>query len=128
NFPTAMIDVLVRWPAARDLLEGNPHVNQVYQRDLPAGSKSTALKFLASLRPEAYDASFNTHPQSHVLYRLSARVIGARTRISHSYHGNSLFDRLCVNRLRPQDYSKHAVENNLALLDLFNVQPLLPEH
>lgn len=128
NFPDATIDALVLWRGSRDVLEGNPHLNRVHQRNLLAESKLTALKYFLSLRPEGYDASFNTHPQSRVHYRLAARLIGARTRISHSYHGSPLLDRLCVNRLRPQDYSRHAIENNLALLELFNVKPVLTEH
>jgi heptosyltransferase-2 len=128
NFPAATIDALVLWRGSRDVLEGNPHLNRVHQRNLLAGSKLAAVKYFLSLRPEGYDASFNTHPQSRVIYRLAARLIGARTRISHSYHGSPLLDRLCVNRLRPQDYSRHAIENNLALLELFNARPLLDAH
>lgn len=128
NFPDATIDALVLWRGSRDVLEGNPHLNRVHQRNLLAESKLTAMKYFLSLRPENYDASFNTHPQSRMHYRLAARLIGARTRISHSYHGSPLLDRLCVNRLRPQDYSRHAIENNLALLELFNVRPQLPKH
>jgi ADP-heptose:LPS heptosyltransferase len=128
NFPDATIDALVLWRGSRDVLQANPHLNNVYQRNFIAESKWNALKFLASLRPEAYDASFNTHPQSRLHYRAVARVIGARTRISHSYHDSPLLDRLLVNRLLPQDYSKHAVENNLALLELFGAKPRLPKH
>jgi ADP-heptose:LPS heptosyltransferase len=125
NFPDATIDALVLWRGSRDVLEGNPHLNRVRQRNLLAESRLSAVKYFLRLRTEGYDASFNTHPQSRVTYRLAARLIGARTRISHSYHGSPLLDRLCVNRLRPQDYSRHAIENNLALLELFNVKPRL---
>ena len=128
NFPEATIDALVLWRGSRDVLQGNPNLNQVYQRNLIAESKASALKFLASLRPQRYDASFNTHPQSRLHYRAVARIIGARTRISHSYHDSPLLDRLFVNRLVPQDYSKHAVENNLALLGLYGAKPKLPKH
>lgn len=128
NFPAATIDALVLWRGSRDVLEGNPHVNRVHQRNLFAESKLGAVKYFLSLRPEGYDASFNTHPQSRVHYRLAARLIGARTRISHSYHGSPMLDRLMVQRLRPQDYSRHAIDNNLALLELFNAKPLLPAH
>lgn len=128
NFPTAMIDALVLWRGSRDVLEGNPHLNRVLQHNFIAEPKLAAFQFLLSLRPEGYDVSFNTHPQSRVHYRLVARIIGAKTRISHSYHGNPWLDRLCVNRLRPQDYSRHAIENNLDLLALFNARPLLAAH
>ena len=34
NFPDAVIDVLAMWPGAKDLLESNPHVNRVFQKNL----------------------------------------------------------------------------------------------
>ena len=40
NFPDATIDALVRWRGAKDLLEGNPHLNSIHQRNLISDSKS----------------------------------------------------------------------------------------
>ena len=34
NFPDATIDVLVMWAGSKDLLEHNPHVNRVFQKNL----------------------------------------------------------------------------------------------
>ena len=34
NFPDAVIDALVMWPGAKDLLEHNPNVNRVFQKNL----------------------------------------------------------------------------------------------
>src|SRR5438552_12264354 len=130
NFPAASIEALVRMTGARDLLEGNPHLNRVFQRDLSGESLPSALRFLLSLRGRGrgYDYSFNTHPQSRLSYRVVSRLIGAHTRISHGYHGSPVLDRLCVNRLLPQDYSRHAVENNLALLQLSGGSTQLSSH
>ena len=50
NFPDATIDVLVRWPGAKDLLEDNPHLNRVIQKDLVQIGKPAALQYLWSLR------------------------------------------------------------------------------
>lgn len=128
NFPAATIDALVLWRGAKDVLESNPHLKRVVQHDLLAEPLPSALRFISQLRAEGYDASFNTHPQSRIHYRIVARMIGARTRVSHSYHGSPLVDRLLINRLRPQDYHRHAVENNLALLELFGAAPKLKDH
>lgn len=128
NYPDATIDAFVLWRGAKDVLEGNPHLNQVYQKNLIVETKANALKYLSELRRQNYDISFNTHPQSRIHYRIVARIIGAKTRISHSYHGSPLLDRFCVNRLIPQDYSRHAIDNNLSLLDLCGAKPLLKEH
>ncbi len=56
------------------------------------------------------------------IYRLAARIIGAPVRISHEYECFGALDRWLVNRTLPQDYSRHAVENNLALLPMLGAQ------
>ena len=104
NFPDATIDALVMWAGSRDLLENNPHLNRVYQKNLVTGGKLDtagklkALRFFWSLRRERYDVSINTHPQSQRLYRMAARIVGAPMRISHEYECFSWLDRRLVNR------------------------------
>jgi heptosyltransferase-2 len=127
NFPDATIDALVRWAGAK-FLENNHHLNMFYQRDLAGESKAGAMRFLWSLRRNGYDVSFNTHPQSNRLYRVAARVIGARTRISHEYECSGALDRWLVTQSIPQDYARHAIENNLALLPFAGAKALLPLH
>ncbi len=46
NFPDATIDALVMWAGSRDLLENNPHVNRVFQKNLMKCGKLEALQFL----------------------------------------------------------------------------------
>ena len=128
NFPDATIDVLVRWPGAADLLAGNPHVNRIFQKDLVKAGKTASLRFLLGLRREKYDVSINTHPQSKTLYRAVARVIGARLRVSHQYQYSGRLDRWLVNRTLPQDYTRHIIENNNALLPLLGARTRLPGH
>ena len=128
SFPESNIDALVLWSGAMDLLEGNPHLDTVYQKNLIKAGPHASLKFLSTLRRNHYDISINTHPQSRIHYRLVARLIGARVRISHEYHDAALFDPLLVNRTLRQDYEKHSIENNLALLSLAEVSPKLPVH
>src|SRR6266850_1309784 len=128
NFPDAQIDALVLWAGSRDVLEGNPHLNNVYQRNLIRGVNAESLKFLWQLRRNNYDVSLNTHPQSRIHYRAVARFINATTRISHEYDHASVFDRLLVNHTIPQDYQRHSIENNLAFLPLLGAKPLLPGH
>src|ERR1035438_300928 len=66
NFPDAVIDALAMWPGSKDLLENNPHVNRVFQKNLIKCGKLEALRFLWSLRRERYQLSINTHPQSRI--------------------------------------------------------------
>jgi ADP-heptose:LPS heptosyltransferase len=128
NFPGAVIDALVLWVGSKQVLEGNPHVNTVYQQNLISAPRMESLEFLHRIRRNDYDVSFNVHPQSKVQYRLVARFIGAQTRISHDYDHGGPLNRLLVNRTLPQDYTRHCVENDLALLGLIGVKPKLPWH
>lgn len=128
NFPDATIDVLVKEAGARDLLENNPHVNRVFYKNLLTCGKLETLRFLWPLRRERYQFSVNTHPQSRIHYRIVARLAGAKIRISHEYECFTPLDRWLVNRTLPQDYTRHAVENNLAVLPLVGAKPKLLAH
>jgi heptosyltransferase-2 len=128
NFPGATIDALAIWPGSKDLLENNPHLNRVYQKNLIKCGKLEALRFLWSLRRNRYDVSINTHPQSRVHYRIAARIAGATLRISHEYECFGRLDRWLVNRTLPQDYARHSIENNFDVLPLLGAQVKLPSH
>ena len=129
NFPDATIDALVL--LAR--LEGfarkqSASQYRVHQKNLIAESKTGSLKFLSRLRRAGYDVSINTFPQSRRHYRLVAKFINAPVRISHEYECSGALDRWLANKSIPQDYSRHAVENNLSLLSPLNVKVKLAQH
>jgi ADP-heptose:LPS heptosyltransferase len=128
NFPDATIDALVLWAGSKDLLENNPHLNRVYQKNLIKAGNLEALAFLWSLRRNRYDVSINTHPQSRMHYRIAARIVGAPVRISHEYECFNRLDRRLVNRTLPQDYTRHTIENNLDVLPLLGAKIKLPSH
>jgi ADP-heptose:LPS heptosyltransferase len=128
NFPGAAVDALVRWPGARDLLENNPRLNRVHHKDLIACGMVERLKFLGSLRRERYDVSINAHPQPRIHYRIAARIIGAPIRVSHEYECFGWLDRKLVNKVRPQDYARHSIENNSDVLPLLGAKEKLPSH
>ncbi len=128
NFPTATIDVLAMWPGAKDLLEHNPHINRVFQKNLMKCGKFEAVKFLWSLRREGYQLSINTHPQSRIHYRIAAWLAGAEVRISHEYECFNWLDRWLVTGTLPQDYTRHSIENNFDVLPLIGAQKNLPAH
>src|SRR6266568_3952594 len=70
SFPDATIDALVLWKGSKDLLEGNPHLNRIHQKNLITAGKWEAYKFLKSVGREKYDVSINTHPQTRIHYRI----------------------------------------------------------
>lgn len=128
NFPDATIDALAIWPGSKDLLENNPHLNRVYQKNLIKAGKLEAFRFLWALRRNHYGVSINTHPQSRMHYRIAARIVGAPVRVSHEYECFNWLDRKLVNQVLPQDYSRHSVENNLDVLPLLGANVKLPSH
>ncbi|HXG47474.1 MAG TPA: glycosyltransferase family 9 protein [Methylomirabilota bacterium] len=128
NFPRASLHALVLWPGAKDLLEGNPHLDAIHQRNLIKEGPVRSLRYLLGLRRERYDISINVHTLGRIHYRVVARLIGAKVRISHEYENHGWVDRFLVNRTVPQDYSIHSVENNNRLLGLLGVKPVLSEH
>jgi heptosyltransferase-2 len=128
NFPEAVIDALAMWSGSKELLENNPHVNRVFQKNLIKCGKPEALSFLWSLRRERYQLSINTHPQSRIHYRLAAWLAGAEVRISHEYECFTWLDRWLVTGTLPQDYTRHSIDNNFDVLPLIGAQKKLPSH
>lgn len=128
NYPDAQIDALVLWAGSKDILERNPHLNAIHQRNLIKTPRLESLQFLRSLGRTGYDVSINTHPQSRIHYRLTARLVGARKRISHRYENFGLLDQLLINCTLPQSYDRHTVENNLDILPLLGKKPVLTRH
>ncbi len=128
NFPKATIDAFVLWAGSKDILEGNPHLNTVFQKNLIKEGAFKSLPFLRELRQRHYDISINVHTLGRIHYRAVARFINARVRLSHEYEGHGALDRMLVNRTVPQDYTVHSVENNNRLLPLLAKKPVLPSH
>ncbi len=116
------------WAGSKDLLENNPHLDRVYQKNLIRAGKIEAFTFLWPLRSNRYDVSINTHPQPRIHYRIAARIVGAPLRISHEYECFGWLDRQLVNKVLPQDYSRHSIENNLDVLPLLGAKVKLPSH
>ena len=128
NFPDATIHALVLWSGSKDLLEGSPHLNAVHQKNLIREGTAKSLRYLFGLRKERYDVSINVHTLGRIHYRVVARIIGAKLRLSHEYENHGWLDYWLVNRTIPQDYAVHSVENNNRLLALLGKKPILPAH
>lgn len=128
NYPKATIDALTMWAGSKDLLENNPHVNRVFQKNLMKCGTFEAIWFLRSLRRERYQLSINTHPQSRIHYRIAAWLAGAEVRISHEYECFSWLDRWLVTGFLPQDYTRHSIDNNFNVLPLIGARKKLASH
>jgi len=127
NFPDAELHALVLTKGSKDILEGNPHLNVIHQKNLIHDPVPGSLRYLTGLRRHRFDLSVNAHPQGRIHYRIVARMLGARLRVSHQYE-NARWDRFLVHRTVPQDYTIHSVENNDRLLPLIGAKPVLAAH
>jgi len=125
QYPEAALEALVFWPGSRDLLEGNPHLNTIHQKNLVQEGYLRSVRYLLGLRRRRYDLSINAHPQGRIHYRLAAGLIQAKRRLSHRYEKYTWLDRWLVTRTLPQDYSVHSIENNRRLLTLLDLEPRL---
>jgi ADP-heptose:LPS heptosyltransferase len=129
NFPGAQLDVLVMHAPAKDLLEGNPHINRVHQKSVFRDGTFKMLPFLWKLRGEHYDVSLNAHTQGRLAYRGVAALIGAKRRVGHAYDNTGWLDRACfMHAMIPEDYGAHSIENNNRLLPLIGAKPMLASH
>lgn len=126
NFPGARIDALTMWPGAAALLEGNPHLDTLHQHHFLKSSRFASVRFALGMRHHRYDVSLNAHPQGRHGYRIIARLIGAKRRLSHTYENAGWLDRHLVTDTLPQDYTVHAAENNARFLPLIGAQRRLP--
>lgn len=128
NFPEARIDVLTMWPGAKDLIENNPHLNQVWQKNMIKEGALKTLPFLMQLRRERYDVSLNAHTQGRLGYRGIAGFIGAKLRVGHAYDNTHGWERVLIHKTVPEDYSVHSIENNNRLLPLIGAKTVLRAH
>jgi ADP-heptose:LPS heptosyltransferase len=121
GFPDAQIDVLAMWGGARQILEGNPLVNTIHQKNFIQEGRLATLRYLLQLRREHYDVSLNIHPQGKRVYRVVAWLIHARRRFTHTYENKNFLDGLLATDSIPQDYSIHTIDNNLNFLPLLGL-------
>lgn len=128
NFPDAQLDALVTWTGAADLYRNHPAFRRVHQFNMLRASVWKSLRFCLQLRRERYDVSVNTFPQSRRAYRLVARLIGARRRLSHRYVNCGWLDDRCITDFCPARPDQHLIENNLNLLARLDARPQLTGH
>jgi len=118
-YPHAYIAMLVS-PYTKDIVEGNPYLDEVLVLDKDVRHKSWLgfLKFSFLLRRKRFDLAIILHPASRV--HLLAFSAGIRRRIGYDYKlGFLLTDRL---RHTKQLGQRHEAEYNLDLLKILGIE------
>lgn len=117
-FPKARIDVLTMQGAvARDILRGNPNVDQMLHFNFLQEGLWRSLRYCARLRKTSYDLSFTVMPQNRIEYNMVTWFVGARERLGMDYAIRcGALPGWFLTRRVSEDTKAHLVENNLRLL------------
>lgn len=123
RFPHAQIWALVMFKGSQEVLEKNPHVDEVLLWEFLKEGAFRSFKFLLDLRRRHFDISIMAYPANRIEYSLVHLLAGARRRYGHRYHHRDLssLNVLHGHTIR-EDEQRHNVEENLALLRLLGVK------
>jgi ADP-heptose:LPS heptosyltransferase len=118
---TVQITYLHMFKTTRDVLLNNPHIAENIFFPFLRKSRLEGLRFLMQFRKE-FDYSINFYPSNRRDYNLAAFVVGSRIRLGHRYRSDNIRE---LNFLKTKTVSeeddRHCVEENLKLLDFFNL-------
>jgi ADP-heptose:LPS heptosyltransferase len=116
-------------PAARDVLEGLPHLvdRVMYLPYWERGAAAFAGSLIAqSLRTPRYDAAFLTYPAARAAYHVLARAFRARRRIAHRYWPSPMRSLQWLHTTLVDVALKHNVLRNLDLLAAAGIEHVEP--
>lgn len=120
NFPSAYIAMIVS-PYAKDIIEGNPYLDEViiYDKDATHRSWASSIKFASSLKKKRFDLAIILHPTNRV--HLVTFFAGIPKRIGY----NRKFGFLLTDTIKhtKQLGQKHELEYNLDLIRYLRIKP-----
>lgn len=118
KFPQAYISMLVA-PVARDIVEGNPYLDEViiYDKDIKHKKWMRTLKFAAKLKKKKFDLAVNLHPTNRT--NILIFLAGIPVRLGY----NRKLGFLLTHRKEhlKQEGLKHEAEYNFDLLKVLGV-------
>ncbi len=84
SVPDAQIDVLVMFKGTTEILQNNPHINNVIHFDFLREGIRKSLLFVFAIRKK-YDASINVYPSNRKEYNIINFLIAAKKRAGVEY-------------------------------------------
>lgn len=122
----AHITYLHMYKTTRDILIGNPYVDESFYFPFLEASRIEGLKFLLKFRKK-YDVSINFYPSNRKDYNLASFVIGCPVRIGHRYVIRDIRElNFLKNKTVKEDDSLHNVEEDLRLLEFLGIKERKP--
>jgi len=128
--PEAQIDALVMFRGAKEILERNRNLNNVYHFDFIKRGAPASLKFLLTIRYK-YDATINVYPSNRKEYNIINFLIGAEKRAAVRYLRKDSQNFGALNNVRiTENDNMHNVITNIRLCEKllgtkFNEEPEL---
>ena len=123
HFPQAQITAIVMYKSSYDVLEGNPHVDEVILWEFIKKGFLKSVAFMLKLRRERFDVSIIAFPANRLQYNLVSFLAGARLRIGHRYQHQNLIHLPFLNhRTILESDALHNVEENLKLLEFLGIK------
>lgn len=116
----ARVVCLHMFGSTRDVLIGNPYVDENHHFPFLSSPRMQGVRFLLSMR--GHDASINFYPSNRRDYNLSALLVGAPVRIGHRYVLRDLRELNFLKNLTvKEDDTLHNVQENLRLLKFLGI-------
>lgn len=119
--PDYRITAFTFFKTTRDVLIGNPYIDEIVYFPMLNKSKIKTLLFLRKYMKK-FNVVINFYPSNRREYNLFALSLMPKNIIGHKYLKNSILDMNFVKSWKIQeDYSLHVVEENLNLLKYFDI-------
>lgn len=119
-YPDAHIAMMVR-PYAREIVDGNPYLNEVilYDKEGPHKGLAGNYRFIRELKDKKFDTAVILHPtrRTHMLVRLA----GISERIGYDRKGGALLTKRIPHT--KQFGMKHEIEYTLDILKYIGIEP-----
>jgi len=129
QLPDAVVDVVVRHQASKEILERINCCRKIYVFN-PAIHKTFTqkIRFLSTLRQERYDVNITTFPSNRAEFNLLSFFIGAKRRIALRYEMGYIETLgFLQTELVEVDATRHEIDQNLSLLAPLGVNLFLAE-
>jgi heptosyltransferase-2 len=123
-FPDAHVTALVMYRTCKEVLDGNPYIDEIILWEFMKEGLISSIGFLRSLRSRGFDVSIMCYPANRIEYNVVSFIIGARLRLAHQYAHQNLRNLFFLNnRTLMERPELHNAQENLRLLSLLGVEP-----
>jgi len=123
----AHITCLHMFKTTREILLGNPHIDEHHHFPFLTSTRLSGLRFLYQFRKRKAEASINFYPSNRRDYNLASFVVGCPVRIGHRYREHDIRGMSFLNnRTLMEDDTLHNVEEDLRLLSFLGIAAPTP--